>query len=138
MANCGQGEQEMPEALGSATFIWSTGPGAHQEMQTRQLGRLRVGSSPWPSASNETSFLVPVRALAGLLLTEESFDLRHPLCLAPAVPALDTAENADPSENQKAQDPPQHNDQELWPGLGETCRQNFSLGFQQDFVLVTQ
>lgn len=59
MANCGQGEQEMPEALGSATFIWSTGPGAHQEMQTRQLGRLRVGSSPWPSASNETSFLVP-------------------------------------------------------------------------------
>ena len=45
MANCGQGEQEMPEALGSATFIWSTGPEAHQETQTRQLGRLQVGST---------------------------------------------------------------------------------------------
>lgn len=59
MANCGQGEQEMPEALESATFIWSTGPGVHQETQTRQLGRLRVESSPWPGASNETIFLVP-------------------------------------------------------------------------------
>lgn len=48
----------MPEAPGSATFIRSTGPGAHQETRIRQLGRLRVGSSPWPGASNETSFLV--------------------------------------------------------------------------------
>lgn len=48
MASCGQGEQEMAKALGSATFIRSPGPGAQRETQGRQLGRLQVGSSPWP------------------------------------------------------------------------------------------
>lgn len=120
----------MPKALGSATFIWSAGPGAQEETQGRQLGRLQVGSSPWPSASNEIARLLePVGALTGLLLTEESLDLRHPLCLTPAVPALDTAADTEPSENQKACNPPQYNGQELWPGLGECFGQNFKLGF---------
>lgn len=43
--------------------------------------------------------LEPVGALAGLLLTKEPLDLRHPFCLAPAVPAFNT-DNAEDSENQ--------------------------------------
>lgn len=58
MASYGQGEQEMAKALGSATFIRSPGPGAQQETQGRQLGRLQVGSSPWPTASNEIACLL--------------------------------------------------------------------------------
>lgn len=109
----------MPEALGSATFIWSTGPGAQQETQGRQLGRLQVGSSPWPSASNEiTCLLESVGAMAGLLLTEESLDLRHPLCLAPSVPVFNTAEDAESGENQKASYWPQNNGQKCWQVLG--------------------
>lgn len=50
------------------------------------------------SASGETvGLLETVGALAGLLLTEEPLDLRHPFCLAPAVPAFNT-EDAGASE----------------------------------------
>lgn len=42
-------------------------------------------------ASGETiGLLEPVGALAGLLLTKEPLDLRHPFCPAPAVPAFNT------------------------------------------------
>lgn len=124
-----------PEALGSATSVWFTGPGNAR----KTAGEAASGERPLASASNEvTCLLEPVVALAGLLLTEESLDLRHPLCLAPAVPALNTAEDEEPSEKQEACDTPQHGGQELWRGLGERCGQNLDLGFQQDFAIVTQ
>lgn len=48
MANCGQREQETPEALGSATFIWSAGPGAQQETQGRRWGGYKWDAVPGP------------------------------------------------------------------------------------------
>lgn len=66
-----------------------------QETQGNSWGRLKA-------SSDIPNLLQPVVALAGLLLTEEPFDLRHPRCLAPLLPALDTAEDAEPGEEQKA------------------------------------
>lgn len=67
----------------------------------------------WPRTSQEiVSLLQPVGTLAGLLLTEQLLDLRHPLCLMPSVPALDTAVDAEPSEEYKARGTPQCASQE--------------------------
>lgn len=66
-------------------LLHSSGPHAQEPNETagKTAGRLQVESS-LPGASNETTcFLEAVGTLAGLLLTEESLDLRHPLCLAP-------------------------------------------------------
>ena len=41
----------------------------------------------------------------------------------PAVPAFNT-DDAEPSEKQKAYEPPYHRGQELWPGPRECCGQN--------------
>lgn len=131
--------QEAARGAGSATFFWSAGPGAQQEMRGGQGvgGDSRWAVPPGRASGEGIVLLLPVGALAGLLLTKESLDLRHPLRPAPAVPAFNT-DDAEPSEKQKAYDPPYHRGQELWPGPRECCGQNLDLGFQQDFVFVPQ
>lgn len=72
-----------------------------------------MGGVPWPGDSNKpTCLLKPVGARAGLLLAKESLDLRHPLGLAPAVPAPNTAEGAETSEKHEARSAPQDHGQE--------------------------
>lgn len=46
MANCYQGEQEMPKALGSATFISSAGPGAQEECRENSWGGCKWEAPP--------------------------------------------------------------------------------------------
>lgn len=89
-------------------LLHSSGPQA-------SAAKMQVVGCKGASASNEIlSLLHPVGTLAGLLLTQEPLDLRHPFCLALLVPALETAKDAEPDEGQKAEGASQHDSQEHW------------------------
>lgn len=94
--------ESMAEECVTVTFIWSKGSGVQTGKAAETAWEVRVGSGARPGESNEpTCLLEPVGALAGLPLTKKSLNLRHPLCLALAVP--DGAENAEANEKQEAQ-----------------------------------